>query len=189
MYTIAVCGPLGSQLDNFIEGVSSQCLLGQKELVIVFEKNYCTDSYKPDHVKLRETINTNRAAVVIVVGNFLFTDKELRNLFDLKVFVDCDTDICLAQHLRADGFGSTPTILEKLQDYQTNIKPSNETIQKSKGFADIFVPQQFTAMQNILVGKINTIILASSADATAASNDTETAGDDDLSAEMCRLSK
>lgn len=177
MYIIAVCGPLGSPLDEFIEGVSSQ--LAQKGLVIFFEKNYCTDSHTPDHATLLKAINASPAPVVIVVGNFLFTDEELRKILNLKVFLDCDTDICLAQHLRADGFGSTPTILAKLQDYEKNIKPSNEMIQASRDFADILVPQQFTEMQKILAGKINTIISDSSADAASATNDAGAAGDND----------
>lgn len=81
-------------------------------------------------------------AVVVVEGILVLTDKELRDMLDVKVFVDADADERLIRVIHRDCIerGRTPQMV--IDRYQEMLKPMHELyIEPSKRYADIILPQ------------------------------------------------
>lgn len=177
MRIIAICGPFGAPLDQFVEEISSQeqfaLPMQQKNLVILSEKDYGTDTYAPDHASLCAAIDATPAAVVIVTGHFLFTNAILRDLFNLKIFLECSGDTCLVQDLKAKQGDSTATMLDKLQDYEKHMKPNNAKINLSIDFADMVVTDGMSSagMQKILAANIEMNLRSASSPAAVIEDD------------------
>jgi uridine kinase len=89
-----------------------------------------------------ETIPLKPKHVVIVEGILIFTSPELRNLFDIKVFVDADADDRLMRVIRRDILERGRSVDKVLERYIKTVKPSHiQFIEPTKAFADIIVPQ------------------------------------------------
>jgi len=93
------------------------------------------------HNRSSDTILTHPRKVVIVEGILIFTDKELRDLMDIKVFVHADSDERLIRRVRRDINERGRDLTEVLQRYQDTLKPMHqEFIEPTKNFADIIIP-------------------------------------------------
>jgi uridine kinase len=89
-----------------------------------------------------ETVLVEPKRVVIVEGILIFTKRELRNLFDLKVFVDAEADERLMRVIRRDIIERGRSVNQVLERYEKTVKPMHmEFIEPTKQFADIIVPQ------------------------------------------------
>ncbi len=89
-----------------------------------------------------ETIHVEPRDVVIVEGILVLNDPELRNMMDVKVFVDADADDRLIRLIARDCIerGRTPEMV--ISRYQEVLKPMHcQYIEPSKRFADLIVPQ------------------------------------------------
>ena len=94
------------------------------------------------HNRSDETIRITPEKVIIVEGILIFEDKELRDLMDIKVFVDTDADIRLCRRIRRDVTRRGRTLESVLEQYQNTVKPMHEMyVEPSKKFADIIVPE------------------------------------------------
>jgi uridine kinase len=83
-----------------------------------------------------------RADVIIVEGILIFYSKTLRDIMDMKIFVDTDTDTALARRIRRDITQRGRDLEGVLRQYETFVKPSyDEFIYPSKKYADIIVPR------------------------------------------------
>jgi uridine kinase len=81
-------------------------------------------------------------AVLIVEGILCLTNEELRNLMDIKVFVDCDSDVRLSRVIRRDINERGRNINQVLDRYEKTVRPSHvQFIEPSKRYADIIIPQ------------------------------------------------
>ena len=92
--------------------------------------------------RLKETVTLNPREVVVVEGILVLTDPELREMMDIKVFVDTDADERLIRVIKRDCIerGRTPQIV--IDRYQETLKPMHELyIEPSKRYADLIVPQ------------------------------------------------
>lgn len=92
--------------------------------------------------RMKETIHLHPTDVVVVEGILVLTDKELRDMLDVKVFVDADADERLIRVIHRDCIerGRTPQIV--IDRYQETLKPMHELyIEPSKRYADLIVPQ------------------------------------------------
>jgi len=90
----------------------------------------------------RERVPVQPKEVVVVEGILVLTDKPLRDLLDVKVFVDADADERLIRVIRRDCVerGRTPQMV--IDRYQETLKPMHELyIEPSKRYADLIVPQ------------------------------------------------
>jgi len=90
----------------------------------------------------KETVRVEPRDVVIVEGILVLDDLELRNMLDVKVFVDADPDDRLIRVIARDCIsrGRTPQMV--IDRYQDVLKPMHcQYIEPSKRFADIIVPQ------------------------------------------------
>ena len=80
-------------------------------------------------------------AVLIVEGILIFSDKELRDLFDMKVFIDTDDDDRLMRRIRRDINERKRELNSVLSQYQQTVKPMHlEFVEPSKRWADIIIP-------------------------------------------------
>ena len=90
----------------------------------------------------KETIHVEPREVVVVEGILVLTDRELRDMMDVKVFVDADADERLIRVIHRDclGRGRTPQMV--IDRYQAVLKPMHELhIEPSKRYADLIIPQ------------------------------------------------
>jgi len=89
-----------------------------------------------------ETITVKPKPVVIVEGILLFTNKTLRNLFDLKIFVYADADDRLSRVIKRDIVERGRSVLTVLERYEKTVKPMHlEFIEPSMRYADLIIPQ------------------------------------------------
>lgn len=93
------------------------------------------------HSRQDETIITHPKSVIIVEGILVLTNPELRDLFDVKIFVHADSDERLIRRIRRDIQERGRDLDEVLTRYQKTLKPMHEQfIEPSKSHADIIVP-------------------------------------------------
>ncbi|PKQ65651.1 uridine kinase [Labilibaculum filiforme] len=89
-----------------------------------------------------ETIRVEPKGVIIVEGLLILTDPILRELMDLKVFVDCDADDRLNRVIKRDIVERGRSVEKVLDRYEKTVKPMHlQFIEPSKRYADIIVPQ------------------------------------------------
>jgi uridine kinase len=92
-------------------------------------------------LRSKETITVKPARVVIVEGILILTDPGLRNMFDIKVFVDADADDRLGRVIQRDIIERGRSVLMVLERYHATVKPSHlQFIEPSKRYADIIIP-------------------------------------------------
>ena len=90
----------------------------------------------------KETITLKPTHVVVVEGILVLTDKELRDMLDVKVFVDADADERLIRVISRDCIERNRTPQMVIDRYQDTLKPMHELyIEPSKRYADLIVPQ------------------------------------------------
>ena len=93
------------------------------------------------HNRTKDTVKTHPRKVVVVEGILIFNSEELRNLFDIKVFVHADADERLIRRVRRDIKERGRDIDEVLNRYQDTLKPMHQQfIEPTKNYADIIIP-------------------------------------------------
>lgn len=93
------------------------------------------------HNRLPDTLITHPKKVVIIEGILIFTEKSLRDLFDIKVYVHADSDERLIRRLKRDMKERGRDLNEVLDRYQRTLKPMHEEfIEPTKSYADIIIP-------------------------------------------------
>ncbi|WP_438976989.1 uridine kinase [Polaribacter sp.] len=93
------------------------------------------------HNRTKNVVKTHPRKVVIVEGILIFNNQELRDLFDIKIFVHADTDERLIRRVRRDISERGRDIDEVLDRYQNTLKPMHQQfIEPTKNFADMIIP-------------------------------------------------
>ena len=94
------------------------------------------------HNRSDETIEVVPKSVIIVEGILIFENEPLRELMDIKIFVDTDADVRLCRRIKRDVNKRGRTLESVLTQYQETVKPMHEKyVEPSKRFADIVVPE------------------------------------------------
>ena len=94
------------------------------------------------HNRSDETIRIVPKRVIIVEGILIFENKPLRDLMDIRIFVDTDADVRLCRRIKRDVNKRGRTLESVLTQYQETVKPMHEMyVEPSKKFADIIVPE------------------------------------------------
>lgn len=94
------------------------------------------------HNRSEETIRLVPYKVIIVEGILIFENEELRNLMDIKIFVDTDADIRLCRRIKRDVNKRGRSLESVLEQYRNTVKPMHERyVEPSKKYADIVVPE------------------------------------------------
>ena len=109
------------------------------------------------HNRTGDTILTSPRKVMIVEGILILTNPELRNMFDIKIFVHADSDERLVRRLKRDISERGRDINEVLTRYQTTLKPMHQQfIEPMKEYADIIIPNN--KYNTVAVNIVKTII-------------------------------
>ena len=94
------------------------------------------------HNRSNETVHIEPKPVIIVEGILIFENKQLRDLMDIKIFVDTDADVRLCRRIRRDVRERGRTLESVIEQYQTTVKPMHEKyVEPSKRHAHIVVPE------------------------------------------------
>jgi uridine kinase len=92
-------------------------------------------------LRAKETITIKPSRVVLVEGILILTDIGLRNMLDIKVFVDADADDRLGRVIQRDIVERGRSVNMVLERYNDTVKPSHlQFIEPSKRYADIIIP-------------------------------------------------
>lgn len=92
-------------------------------------------------IRAKETITVKPARVVLVEGILILADQGLRDILDIKVFVDADADDRLGRVIQRDIVERGRSVMKVLERYHDTVKPSHlQFIEPSKRYADIIIP-------------------------------------------------
>ena len=95
-----------------------------------------------NHARSVETVRIPPADVVVIDGILLFVDPRVRDLCDVKVFVDADADVRLIRRIRRDMAKRGRPLAEILEQYLATVQPMHlEFVEPSKRYADVIVPR------------------------------------------------
>ena len=91
--------------------------------------------------RLKETVHVEPKPVIIIEGIMALHYKKLRDMMDLNIFVDTDSDVRLMRNIRRDVVERGRTVDMVLEHYETAVKPMHEQfIEPTKKFADLIIP-------------------------------------------------
>ena len=100
--------------------------------------------------RLPETVHVEPKPVIIIEGIMTLVDRKLRNMMDLKIFVDTDSDERLIRNILRDVMERGRTVDMVLNRYLEVLKPMHEQfIEPTKKYADIIIPQGGENMKGI----------------------------------------
>lgn len=109
------------------------------------------------HNRTGDTIHTHPRKVMIVEGILILTNPELRDMFDIKIFVHADSDERLIRRLKRDISERGRDIDEVLSRYQNTLKPMHEQfIEPMKEYADMIIPNN--KYNNVAIDIVKSII-------------------------------
>ena len=124
---------------------------------IIYRPNYSF----VNHSREDETIEVIPKKVILVDGIMIFENKTLRDMMDIKIYVDTDADIRFIRRLIRDVRDRGRTLESVIDQYRTTVKPMHEQfVEPSKKHADIIVPEggyNHVAL-NMIIEKIRSII-------------------------------
>ncbi|MCD8318101.1 MAG: uridine kinase [Paraprevotella sp.] len=93
-------------------------------------------------IRLKETLHIEPRKVILIEGILALFNKELRDLMDLKVFVDADSDERLIRVIERDIIERGRTVQMVVDRYRAVLKPMHlEFIEPTKQYADLIIPQ------------------------------------------------
>ncbi|HJQ25826.1 MAG TPA: uridine kinase [Blastocatellia bacterium] len=94
------------------------------------------------HSRRAETIHVEPRPVIIVEGILVFFDPQMRQLMDLKIFVDCAADIRFIRRLDRDVHERGRSLDSIISQYQSTVRPMHlQFVEPSKRYADIIIPE------------------------------------------------
>lgn len=113
------------------------------------------------HTRAAEKIIVEPKDVIILEGILILEDERLRNLMDLKVFVDTDADVRIIRRLERDMVQRGRTLESVIHQYLNVVRPMHlQFIEPSKRYADLIIPEggHNQVAINLLVNHIRTLI-------------------------------
>ena len=82
------------------------------------------------------------APIILVEGILIFVEKDLRELMDIRIFVDTDADIRFIRRLRRDMVERGRSLDSVVQQYMATVRPMHlDFVEPSKRYADIIIPR------------------------------------------------
>ncbi|MFY4774833.1 uridine kinase [Metabacillus sp. RGM 3146] len=113
------------------------------------------------HTRAEEVISVEPKDVIILEGILILEDERLRDLMDIKLFVDTDADLRIIRRLLRDIKERGRSIDSVIEQYVSVVRPMhNQFIEPTKRYADIIIPEggQNHVAIDIMVTKIQTIL-------------------------------
>ena len=94
------------------------------------------------HSRSTATRRIEPARIILVEGILIFAEKDLRELMDIRIFVDTDADIRFIRRLRRDMGERDRSLDSVVQQYMATVRPMHqEFVEPSKRYADVIVPR------------------------------------------------
>jgi uridine kinase len=94
------------------------------------------------YTRLDETESVHAQPIILVEGILIFSERELRKTFDVKIFVDTDPDIRFIRRLQRDIKERGRTTDSVIEQYLTTVRPMHlKFVEPSKRYADVIVPE------------------------------------------------
>lgn len=94
------------------------------------------------HTRTEQTRLVQPRAVILVEGILIFAEKALREMFDVKIYVDTDPDIRFIRRLQRDIAERGRTVDSVIRQYLATVRPMHlEFVEPSKRYADIIIPE------------------------------------------------
>jgi len=94
------------------------------------------------HTRAAAVVDIVPRDVVVVDGILLFVEPRLRELFDIKIFVDVDDDVRFIRRLQRDIAERGRTVEDVVRQYLTTVRPMHlEFVEPSKRWADVILPE------------------------------------------------
>jgi uridine kinase len=94
------------------------------------------------HLRDARTEKVGPANIVLLEGLLVLTSRELRELMDIKLYIDCDADERLARRLLRDIQERGRTVDSVLRKYQEHVRPMHlQFVEPSKRYADLIIPR------------------------------------------------
>ena len=113
------------------------------------------------HRRLDSTIRLEPREIIIIDGILIFVQKELRDLMDIRIFLDTDADERLIRRIRRDILERGRSVESVMQQYMKTVKPMHlEFVEPSKHWADIIIPRgaENTVAIDMVVTKIKMML-------------------------------
>lgn len=94
------------------------------------------------HIRLPETRPVGQHKIIVLEGILLFSDKTLRDLMDIRIFMSAPLDVCLSRRLKRDVVERHRSFEAVLHQYETTVRPMYlQFIEPSSRYADLIVPR------------------------------------------------
>lgn len=114
-----------------------------------------------EHNRAKETVTVNPREIIIVEGILILEDEKIRDLLDIKIFVDTDADIRILRRLVRDIDERGRTVESVIDQYLSVVRPMHlQFTEPTKRYADIIIPEggQNKVAIDILLTKIKDIL-------------------------------
>lgn len=118
------------------------------------------------HNRSNKTLLIKSAPVILLEGILLLNDKRIRDMLDIKIFVDTDADVRILRRIMRDVRERERSLESVVEQYLTTVKPMHEMyVEPSKRYANIIIPEGGHNMVavNMLMERINAHINAAGA--------------------------
>ncbi len=115
------------------------------------------------HVRKKETRRFEPHPVILVEGILILVDAALRQMFDMRIFVDTDADLRFIRRLRRDIAERGRTMESVVTQYMETVRPMHlDFVEPSKRYADVIVPEGGfnTIAVEMIVARINAMVNA-----------------------------
>ncbi|MCK4695568.1 MAG: uridine kinase, partial [Candidatus Cloacimonetes bacterium] len=94
------------------------------------------------HTRTRKTLLKKPSKIIILEGILLFENEKLRNLMDIKIFVDTDADIRILRRIERDMNERGRDLDSIIKQYRETVQPMHiEFVEPSKRFANVIIPE------------------------------------------------
>lgn len=113
------------------------------------------------HIRKGETITVESRDIIILEGIMILEDERLRDLMDIKIFVDTDEDVRVIRRIIRDIQERGRTLDSVINQYLTTVKPAHQQfIEPTKKYADIIIPEGgFNKVAiDIVVAKVKSVV-------------------------------
>ena len=113
------------------------------------------------HSRTEQTYTVSPRGVILVEGILIFVEPALRDICDVKIFVDTDSDIRLIRRIQRDIAERGRTVEMVVKQYLTTVRPMHlEFVEPSKRYADVIIPEggMNVAALDMVVARIEALL-------------------------------
>ena len=113
------------------------------------------------HTRTQDTITIKPQPIIVIEGILIFAEPELRDLFDLKIYVDTDADIRFIRRLKRDIEERGRTTESVINQYLDTVRPMHlEFVEPSKRYASVIIPEggYNTVALDLIVARIESML-------------------------------